>query len=253
MGEGLLALNRNSLTKGRGSGYYAATMAKSGENDGGTVGGWPGFLSELTKSFLILRDVFGYALPGAVFLGIGLVGRQPHLRAIVAAVAKDYSLPEWVWAAIALGACYTVGHVMAQVAYLPFNWKKWREKQSAKAKAKTTKTKGGAQVEETAEHWGLDPVLITLRDSHPAMLTELERQSTMSQLRGGAGAAMLLGYLVFCTVCMPLAALAGIAGAFQLMMFWFSGQPHIEDLSRDTIKAGKELSVTDKPAPEGPR
>ncbi len=46
------------------------------DSDDKSGGGWAGFVTELTKNFLILRDVFGYALPGAVFFAIGMLRKS---------------------------------------------------------------------------------------------------------------------------------------------------------------------------------
>jgi hypothetical protein len=223
-------------------------MAKSGDTGGGDSGNWPGFLSELTKNFLILRDLFGYALPGAVFLAIGLFCRRFSLHD-VQYFFEPYKVPAWLGLILGLVACYTAGHVMAQLAYLPDNWKTWRRIRNAKAAAKD---KNKAASAEKAEYKCLAPVLIEIRESHPALLTEYDRQSTISQFRGGVAAAMLLGSVVFylIPVAPPIGVLVGIAGAFQIVVFWLTGTPHIEDLKCDTITAGETVLNADKtPAP----
>ncbi len=206
-------------------------------------------MSELTKNFLILRDVFGYALPGAVFLAIGLFCRRFSLHD-VQYFFEPYKVPAWLGLTLGLVACYTAGHVMAQLAYFPDNWKAWRKimKAKADAKGKHHNTTGAEQ----AGCKSLDPVLIEIRESHPALLTEYDRQSTISQFRGGVAAAMLLGFVVFylIRVPLPIGVLVGIAGAFQILVFWATGTAHIEDLKCDTITAGETVLNADKtPAP----
>lgn len=231
-------------------------MAKSDDSDSKNSGSWPGFLSELTKNFLILRDIFGYALPGAVFLAIGLFCRRFSLRD-VQYFFEPYKIPAWLGLILGLVACYTAGHVMAQLAYLPDNWKTWRRIRKAKAdakdknKAEAANKAGPANKAEPAEKTDckcLDPVLIEIRESHPALLTEYDRQSTISQFRGGVAAAMLLGFVVFylIPVPLPIGVLVGIAGAYQLLVFWLTGTPHIEELQCDTIAAGKIALDADK-------
>jgi hypothetical protein len=223
-------------------------MAKSDDSDGGSSGSWPGFLSELTKNFLILRDIFGYALPGAVFLAIGLFSRRFSLRD-VQYFFEPYQLPVWLGLTLGLVACYTAGHVMAQLAYFPDNWKAWRRMMKAKADAKR---KDKVTDPQKTECKCLNPVLIEIRESHPALLTEYDRQSTISQFRGGVGAAMLLGFVVFylIRVPLPIGVLVGIAGAVQILVFWATGTAHIEDLKCDTITAGETVLNADKtPAP----
>jgi nitrogen fixation-related uncharacterized protein len=63
---------------------------------------------------------------------------------------------------------------------------------------------------------------------------------------------MLLGSVVFylIPVALPIGVLVGIAGAFQIVVFWLTGTPHIEDLKCDTITAGETVLNADKsPAP----
>jgi hypothetical protein len=223
-------------------------MAKSGDTGGADSGSWPGFLSELTKNFLILRDIFGYALPGAVFLAIGLFCRRFSLHD-VQYFFEPYKVPAWLGLILGLVACYTAGHVMAQLAYFPDNLKRWLKMMKDRANAKN---KNKAARAEKAEYKCLDPVLIEIRESHPALLTEYDRQSTISQFRGGVAAAMLLGSVVFylIPVALPIGVLVGIAGAFQIVVFWLTGTPHIEDLKCDTITAGETVLNADKiPAP----
>src|SRR5690242_1351196 len=99
-------------------------------------GGWAGFVTELTKNFLILRDVFGYALPGAVFFAIGLLRKSPTIVNVKPQL-DIYGVPGWLQLLGALGACYIAGHVMGMFAYLPLNtwglwlgwrWTPWRKK-----------------------------------------------------------------------------------------------------------------------------
>ena len=206
-------------------------------------------MSELTKNFLILRDIFGYALPGAVFLAIGLFCRRFSLHD-VQYFFEPYKVPAWLGLTLGLVACYTAGHVMAQLAYFPDNWKAWRKIMKAKADAKGKHHKPPAQSRRDVRC--LDPVLIEIRESHPALLTEYDRQSTISQFRGGVAAAMLLGFVVFylIRVPLPIGVLVGIAGAFQILVFWATGTAHIEDLKCDTITAGETVLNADKtPAP----
>jgi hypothetical protein len=204
-------------------------MAKSGDGNGGAANSWPGFLSELNKNFLILRDIFGYALSGAVFLAIGVLCRRFSLRD-VKYLLDPYQLPPWLAVVVAVGACYAIGHVMTGLAYLPFNiWKNPFRKDTIPP-ANLEKT-GPTQV---------PPELIDIRGRHPELMTELERQSTMTQLRGSTGVAMLLGSVLFYWFSTPsLGWMLCLAGVFLLLGFWFSAVPHIFDLERSTITAAK--------------
>src|SRR5579863_9308929 len=162
-------------------------MANSNGGDA-NADSWPGFLSELTKSFLILRDIFGYAIPGAVFLAIGVLCRRFSLSD-VQYFLRPYQdkIPAWLIAIFAVGACYTIGHLMAQIAFFLKNgWGlPWGRKTYGLMKAdEPDLAKDG-------------PDLFNLREDHPVLLTEYDRQGVMTQLRGATGASMLTGYLIF--------------------------------------------------------
>jgi hypothetical protein len=174
---------------------------------------WPGFLSELTKGFLILRDVFGYALPGAVFLGVGVICRRFSLHDLKYYVFEPYHPPAWLAAIAGLGACYAVGHVMAAIVYFPYNF---------------------------GTHAGdVSPALILARGEHPELLIELDRQSTMTMMRGSTGAALLLGSILFWWLpkTPPLGLMLSGAGILLLLVFYWSAKPHIGRLAKATSEA----------------
>jgi len=131
---------------------------------------WPGFLAELSKGFLILRDVFVYALPGAVFLSVGLLCRRYSLRDVQYYLLEPYKLPPWLALVLGLGVCYAIGHVMAAIAYLRYNFGNFTE---------------------------VPVKLIQARGQHPELLIELDRQSTMTMIPGPTGLSLLLGSSFF--------------------------------------------------------
>jgi hypothetical protein len=180
---------------------------------------WPGFLSELSKGFLILRDVFGYALPGAIFLGVGLLCRRFSLGDLQYYILRPYHPPAWLIAVVGLGACYAIGHVMAAIAYFPYNFKK--------------------QTDVPSE-------LILARGEHPELLIELDRQSTMTMMRGSTGVALVLGSICFWWFARTPSLgwmLAG-AGALLLLVFYWSAMPHIGRLSAATSAAAKTANAS---------
>jgi len=194
-------------------------MAKSSSN----VDSWPGFLAELSKSFLILRDVFGYALPGAVFLSIGVLCRRFSLHDVQYYMLDPYKLPAWLALIVGLGACYTIGHVMAAIAYLPFDF----------------------QAQSPTE---VPVKLIQARDEHPELLIELDRQSTMTMLRGSTGVSVLLASLFFWWLpkTPPLGWMLSGGALLLLFVFYKSAIPHIGRLTNDTAKAFDDTSAAAK-------
>jgi hypothetical protein len=231
-------------------------------SESGGSDSWPGFLSELTKSFLILRDIFGYALPGAVFLSIGVLLKRFSLHD-VQYFLEPYNLPVWLAVVLGIGACYVVGHLMAQIAYFLFNTWKWPfsrkllfwRRKPASVGHQVAATDGTRTETDSAGPGKCAPTqvsveLISLRGTHPELLIELERQSTMTQLRGATGAAMLVGSLVFyfCRTTPPVGWMMGVAGAFLLSVFMFSAMRHLAELTDNTTTAGTQANAADKAA-----
>ena len=198
--------------------------------DSGSTDSWPGFLAELTKSFLILRDIFGYALPGTVFLLVGVLAKKLPLFAL-RGLLETYKFPIWLAVAAGIAVCYTIGHVMAAVAYIPYNT--WRRKNR----------------ERTDKEWEMiakSAAMIDIRGRHPELLTEFERQNIMTQLRGSTGTAMIFAYLAFYRSADAPGLVVLVAGVFLLFAFWFSANPHMSDLMLSTIKAGELTDQADK-------
>jgi hypothetical protein len=212
-----------------------------GDNSGKGGSSWPTFLSELTKNFLILRDIFGYALPGVIFLAIGVVWKSSFLDGARGRV-KDLDFPAWLLILIGLGICYTIGHIMAGIAYFPFNTWGLPYRNAFEPLKRLLKK---SDPEGAQKHF---PDLIVIRGANPELLTELDRQSIMTQLRGSTGVAMLLGWVFF---CLPSSVGSGwtvlAAGVFLLLTFWFSALPHIANLRKDTITAATALKKTVRP------
>jgi hypothetical protein len=68
-------------------------------------------LASLINNFLLLRDLFGYAIPGAVMLVITDYFEQPELSKL--------PIPNvtWLQAIAAVAASYVVGRVLAAIGY----------------------------------------------------------------------------------------------------------------------------------------
>jgi hypothetical protein len=192
--------------------------------DNGGSDSWPGFLTELTKSFLILRDIFGYALPGAVFLLVGLLAKKLPLSGL-RSLLETYKVPLWLVVVAGVAACYTLGHLMAALAYVPFNTWRFSRKHHKTEKEKQAIAEAAA--------------MIDIRGRHPELLTEFERQNIMTQLRGSTGVALIFAYLAFYRSANLIGLVVLLAGTFLLFAFWFSANPHMNDLMLSTIMAGE--------------
>jgi hypothetical protein len=154
-------------------------VGDSGNTDA-PVQGWAGLLAELVKSFLILRDVFGYALPGAVFFGVGLVSGRITLRQ-ASDLLQPYALPIWAGIVLSVVVFYITGHILAAIAYAPYDVYKLFASRHAVWSHPT---------ELTGE-------LLAIGQTRPRLLVQLERRETMALLNHATLAALLSGCGVF--------------------------------------------------------
>src|SRR2546426_9085380 len=93
-------------------------------NSTDSVSSWPGLLSQLNKTFLLIRDLFGYALPGGVFLAVGVISKRFTLVE-VQNLLNWYHPPIWALLIILIATCYVVGDILATITYLPIAIRKW--------------------------------------------------------------------------------------------------------------------------------
>jgi hypothetical protein len=152
----------------------------AGSND--TVSSWPGFVDQLNRTFLLVRDVFGYTLPGGVFFAVGLISGKVPLGK-VSGLFAPYHPPGWAIFILAVGACYIMGHILITVAYLPTDLLKLFY-------LKNTEKLRRIPTEVTWE-------MLTIRADHPTFFIDLDRRETMAMLVGGTSLALLMGQLCF--------------------------------------------------------
>lgn len=129
-----------------------------------------------------LRDIFWYALPGGLFLGMALISGRLSL-ARLGELFAPYHAPAWAVALLLLGACYLAGHLLAAIASLRADfWKLFH------------RTDGEWLAEYPTE---ANPRDLYLAHYFPDLLTAMERAQRTSLLLTSSVAALLLGWLVF--------------------------------------------------------
>lgn len=129
-------------------------------------------LGSLINNFLLLRDLFGYAIPGAVMLGIaGYFGVIDYSKLPLAGEAA------WLKAIAAVTASYAVGHVLAAIGYAPYDVYYMIVKRFCR-------TSGQDETES-------DPLYY--RYIYPSMFIEADRRQTLTILRIGLSVALILG------------------------------------------------------------
>jgi hypothetical protein len=185
------------------------TGGDSGGNGGGGDG-WAGFLTYLNKTFDLVRDVLGYALPGGVFLGLGVwSGRLSFDR--VHQILCPYEPPPWAIVLLGIGACYAVGHILIAIAYFPYDL----------IKLAFYKCIANFPTEVTQE-------MLIARRRHPEFLSVLNRRETLTVTIAGLSAALFLGSLRFygCLKQIPISTLL-IWTAVILLVNFITGQLHL--------------------------
>ena len=169
-------------------------------NSDSSVGSWPGLLNELNKHLLLLRDVFGYAMPGGVFFAVGLIsGYLSICRA--QCLLWPYQPPGWVVFVLGVVACYIVGNILAGTAYMPIGiakyivWMIYRhhwfkvvgnldDKPVPEGSWRDWLLNNPTEVQKEMLEAGL---------KHPSLLDTVERRETMVLLAGSTAAALLGG------------------------------------------------------------
>lgn len=105
-------------------------MAESNDS----TSSWPGLLGQVNKTFDLIRDVLGYALPGAIFLAIGVIAKNGDCRQCggfsLAEVQKvlwavPFDVPTWALFLGLIAICYAAGNVLAALIYMPFSLVKY--------------------------------------------------------------------------------------------------------------------------------
>lgn len=206
-------------------------MAKSDDKSGT----WADVVLQLLKTFLVLRDVFGYALPGAVFIAIGCYQKRIQLNT-VASLAQPYHVPVWAVTILAIAGCYVIGHILSVIVYLPIDL----------AKSVAARSKRANWVDWVAKHpTEVNPGLVVIRQKHPELLIELDRRETLSILSGTLLAAVVTGWVVFCWLSVGVCNLLLVAGGLLLLDF-ITVIPHLRRVRSAIIQASQNFPAADQ-------
>ena len=196
-----------------------ATKAETGAS-------WADVVNQLVNSFLVLRDIFGYALPGLVFLGIGVLSRRMSLQTIHDLLIP-YDPPWWARAALLVAAAYAIGHILAAIAYFRIDmWKmylSWRK----------SPTLAQHPTEVHAED-------LYYRHYYPDLYAERNRRETISVLSFSMVAALFLGWVVFCWLQLTLCTVVGWS-ALILFLDTLTTMSHLKRVRQATLDAGKTI------------
>jgi len=190
--------------------------------------GWSGLLIDLVRNFLLLRDIFGYLIPGIVFLFLGALADRFYLSDWMDLFELSFWERVIVFLVIALG----VGHILVAIFYIPSNFrdlaKALKEWKAEKKKAREEKT--GKNPSE------LTPNEVEGRARFPGLFLEYDRRTTVNIMTSGLAIALLLTCVMVYWPGLRLRYFAFGAGA-TLLLRAIAGRLHLARTHADVLKA----------------
>lgn len=191
------------------------------------------------RAFLLLRDFFGYLLPGAAFLSILAVSQHPSESSLT----LGSKLPMWGAVVALLGASYVAGHLMAAIGHaiqdatsfvfgavrqyaanlVGFKW--WKDRK---------KTRGVGSRRRAGFPLSSESLALHYRRLYPQLFVELDRRETLALLRTGLGASFFVGSWSF-----PLSLELGIVLLIGvvLLLSGYAGRRHVALYRIATLRA----------------
>lgn len=189
-------------------------------------------LRSLVSTFLLLRDLLGYLIPGTLFTGmIAISVGKTDLQTYT--LARLPALPDWAWGVVFFVLSYIAGHVLVAAGYailgLPKRWcdrtlspEERRKKKDAAAEKEAT---------EEAEY-------ICYRHLYPHIAIDLDRRRTIHVLRIGFPIALIVGPwglplppgMIWAIVVVGAAMLWNADGAFA----------HLKTMRRTVVDGAKQ-------------
>ena len=182
-------------------------------------------LGNLVSGFLLLRDVFGYVIPGAVFLAIvaHTHGGSSH---------PPVSDTPWFVFLILLLASYVIGQILVTIGYTFYGGVGWIRRGMRRA------TTDNARADEQYTN------LQYYRYLYPAMFNERDRRDTVNILRIGLAVAFVVG--AWLLPAMPLVITMLVVGVLMLYN-GHTGLMHVVEFGDATIAAGRKAELNHVP------
>jgi hypothetical protein len=182
-------------------------------------------LSSIVNGFLLLRDFFGYLLPG-IALGIIVLGVPADLSTIFVIN------PEWLSIILQITVCYLAGQILVALGYFTLDL------------IESLATKKPLSFHAPKP----DPDLFLYHYLYPGLFVEKDRQETIHILRIGLAVALVLG-CGFRLVTGPHNSsmiiaewAAGLAAGLFMVRNTYIGQDHQKKLAQASIEAAKEAA-----------
>jgi hypothetical protein len=194
---------------------------------------WSDLLAELIRGFVLLRDVFGYVLPGAFFLLIGAM--LGHLSMFGSrSQLPGAELHPWLFFFVLLVISYLAGQFIVATSYLVEDVPRILRKVWYKLAGKTEEVNEGKEKEETE--------FLRLHGEFAEIYIEYDRQSIIALLRRGLAASVVLAILVFYYLYAHPLRIIAAAGAIMLFNA-ISGHSHLKKLKHKTLLAARDAEI----------
>ena len=168
------------------------------------------FISGIVRTFLVLRDVVGYLVPGTV-----LLGSIVYAHGFAWAQKSWPGGPEWLGVVAAVIGCYMTGQILVAIGYILYG---------LYDSATKTKSSGAAGDE-----------LLFFRFVYPDLFLDYDRRNTVNILRIGLSIALIADVVL---LPQPLNWVAVGLGLLMLLN-GYTGQKHVEKFGAATVKAAE--------------
>lgn len=213
---------------------------------------WGELLRDLVRAFLLLRDFFGYLLPGAAFLYV--VALSQH--ASVSSLTLGHTFSTWGTAVLLLGASYVAGHLLATIGHAIQDITSLAFVAARKYAASLLGFGGRKEHKKTsmAEVRSLtgfpvksEYLVLYYRRQYPQLFIEVDRRDTLALLRTGLGASFFVGSWLF-----PLSLQQGILVLIGVvfLLSGYVGRRHVALYRVATLRAALRADKVQKQAPE---
>ena len=193
-------------------------------------------LGSLISNFLLLRDLFGYAIPGAVMLAIADRYEHPNLSKVPLIFNSI-----WIKLVVAVTAAYVVGHVLAAIGYsfyeaIDFVRGYGKASEATKGMSADQAARQKAEEEKRVRESKVRPIYF--RYLYPSMFIEADRRETLTILRVALSVALLCSAALPVDVPMNRRVIFAVAGLFMLWNGYKSWRV-AQDYSSLTSKSGE--------------